>query len=260
MAQCLFASRAKFLKHLLVTGWWGEGGGDADTKMGCHTLLLQESELEEYKKDVDVLVMERDLGECSREKQAMDRKIMQLQKEQTQLSQQASARGALEELRKQKRALEETYRNQYDRSCVVHVSSFQLALIVLYLLTLLLLLFAFVVIVVIIHDYVVGLGCSLLCLLLIVFVVMLVVVCSCDYCCIVVVVSYLLFLLLFRLDSVEPDLLSLFGTIPSESENVGRKLEKLLKDKERELQDLSNRHNTSSAQRSRLQTQQEQLE
>ena len=143
-------SKASFSNRLMGGGGEGDCGGDTDTEMGCHTLLLQESESEEYKKDVDVLAMERDLGECSREKQAMDRKIMQLQKEQTQLSQQASARGALEELRKQKRALEETYRNQYDRSCCMCLYfNLHLLLWLLYLLTLLLF-FAFVVIVVVI--------------------------------------------------------------------------------------------------------------
>ncbi len=63
-----------------------------------------------------------------------------------------------------------------------------------------------------------------------------------------------------RLESLEPTLLSLFGTMPSERENVGRKLDALLKEKDRELQAVSNRHNRSSAQLSRLQTQQEQLE
>jgi len=65
---------------------------------------------------------------------------------------------------------------------------------------------------------------------------------------------------LARLESVEPDLLSLFATMPSEGENVGKKLEKLLKDKERELQGVRSRHGNTSAQLTRLQTQQEQLE
>ena len=67
-------------------------------------------------------------------------------------------------------------------------------------------------------------------------------------------------LFLSRLDSVEPDLLSLFGTMPSEGENVGKKLERLLMDKERELQGVSSRQSSSSAQLTRLQTQHEQLE
>lgn len=53
--------------------------------------------------------MEKELEKFSQEKRAMDKKVMQLQKEQNQLSLQSSARGVLEELRKQRRATEERY-------------------------------------------------------------------------------------------------------------------------------------------------------
>jgi len=78
----------------------------------CVCVCVRERECEDYKNEVDVSAMERKLEELFTEKQTLDKKIMQLQKEQALLSQQASARGALEELRKQKKAMEESYRAQ----------------------------------------------------------------------------------------------------------------------------------------------------
>ena len=53
--------------------------------------------------------MEEELGKYSEEKQKLNTKVQQLQKEMSQLSVQSGARGALEELRKQKRSRDENY-------------------------------------------------------------------------------------------------------------------------------------------------------
>lgn len=53
--------------------------------------------------------MEEELDEISQEKQKLSVKAVQLQKELSQLSLHSSARGAVDELKKQKRGKEENY-------------------------------------------------------------------------------------------------------------------------------------------------------
>lgn len=53
--------------------------------------------------------MEGEMEEYTEDKRKLNTKIGQLQKEVNQLSQHSSARGAVEELRKQKRTNEESY-------------------------------------------------------------------------------------------------------------------------------------------------------
>ena len=68
--------------------------------------------MEEYREHVDLTTMEKELEQSGHEKQGTDKRVLLLQKELSQLSLQASARGALEELRKQKRVKEERYQLQ----------------------------------------------------------------------------------------------------------------------------------------------------
>ena len=63
----------------------------------------------DYRAEFDSEAMEGELDKYSEEKRKLNTKVAQLQKEVNQLSQHSSARGAVEELRKQKRANEESY-------------------------------------------------------------------------------------------------------------------------------------------------------
>lgn len=62
------------------------------------------------------------------------------------------------------------------------------------------------------------------------------------------------------MESVEPELLSVFGVMPSEGEDVSRRLKDSLKSKEKEIQSSSDRHREAAARLSRFQAQQEELE
>ena len=63
----------------------------------------------DYRGEFSVDSMEEELSKFSEEKQKMSQKAAQLQKELAQLSTHSNVRGAVDELRKQKRAKEETY-------------------------------------------------------------------------------------------------------------------------------------------------------
>ena len=73
--------------------------------LGCY----QEKELSDYHQQTNLESMERDLEQLGEEKQKQSVKLGQLQKELNQLSVHSSARGAVDELRKQRRVKEESY-------------------------------------------------------------------------------------------------------------------------------------------------------
>ena len=73
------------------------------------TGLFQEKELSDYHQQTNVESMEVELDQLREEKQEHNVKLGQLQKELGQLSLHSSARGAVEELRKQRRVKEEAY-------------------------------------------------------------------------------------------------------------------------------------------------------
>ena len=73
--------------------------------MGCY----QERELSEYHQQTNMESMEGELVELGQEKQRQSVLLGQLQKELNQLSVHSSARGAVDELRKQRRVKEESY-------------------------------------------------------------------------------------------------------------------------------------------------------
>ncbi len=70
---------------------------------------LKDKELSDYKEQVDMTFIEEELDKFSQEKQKVKYRVQHLQKELSQLSLQSSARGAIEEVKKQKRSKEETY-------------------------------------------------------------------------------------------------------------------------------------------------------
>lgn len=63
-----------------------------------------------------------------------------------------------------------------------------------------------------------------------------------------------------RLGAVEPELLTLFGVMPSLEENLTNRLRGLTRGKEQEIQAAGGRHRQAVAKMSRFQTQQEELE
>ena len=73
---------------------------------------MQEQELSECQSQVDISSLEGSLVTTKEEKRKMDEKVILLQKELSRVSQQSTARGALDALRKQKRAKEEDYQNE----------------------------------------------------------------------------------------------------------------------------------------------------
>ena len=61
---------------------------------------------------MDIPVLERSLRSFQEEKRKLDEKVFTLQHELSRISQQSSARGALEASKKQRRSKEEDYQNQ----------------------------------------------------------------------------------------------------------------------------------------------------
>ena len=75
-------------------------------------LCLQEQELGDLRSQIDIPSLERALGSLREEKRKLDEQVMSLQQELSRVSQQSSARGALEAFRKDKRTKEEQYQNE----------------------------------------------------------------------------------------------------------------------------------------------------
>ena len=75
--------------------------------------LPQEQELAENRSAIDIPSLERSLQTLADEKKKLDQKVSSLQQELGRVSQQSSARGALESLRRDKRSREEQYQNEY---------------------------------------------------------------------------------------------------------------------------------------------------
>ena len=73
---------------------------------------FQERELADYESQVDIPSLEVSLRLLHGEKRKVDEKVFSLQQELSRISQQASARGALDAKRKEKRSKEEDYQNQ----------------------------------------------------------------------------------------------------------------------------------------------------
>ena len=72
-------------------------------------MCVQEKEVVDYQQQFSLSDMEQEVVKYREEKQRLGVRAGQLQKELTQVSQHSTARGAVEELKKQKRAKEESY-------------------------------------------------------------------------------------------------------------------------------------------------------
>ena len=72
-------------------------------------VYIQEKELSDYHETVDIVALEEELEVLGQDKQKLNTKAMQLQKELTQQSVYSSARGAVDGLKKQKKEKEDSY-------------------------------------------------------------------------------------------------------------------------------------------------------
>lgn len=73
---------------------------------------MQQQELSEYKASVNISDMEGELSKLRSHKKQLDEKMQALQREMTVVTQQSSARGALDILVRDKHAKEQMYQNE----------------------------------------------------------------------------------------------------------------------------------------------------
>ena len=78
----------------------------------CKLLCMQQQELSEYKATVSIPVMEEELQKLRSHKKQLDEQLQALQHELTVVTQQSSARGALDVLIRDKDAKERMYQSE----------------------------------------------------------------------------------------------------------------------------------------------------